>query len=170
MRMLRGCAQAVVDAPLAQKLALRDDFTRLELDVMKQCSALFDVLRPRPRSRAGSIIPERLSASQAAPWKRQEEAKREQNDDECLEEDERLWRVVKAADDTAAVDAVLKAWRASKDVVDAKPEEKKELRRKRDRLEGDAKAARCRRPSTCVLGGAQVSLRRRIMVPSCRRL
>ena len=160
VRLLRGCAQAVVDAPLAKKPALREDFARMQLDAMKQCSALFDARRPRPRSRAGSIIPERLSASQAAPWKRQEEAKREQNDDECLEEDERLWRVVKAADDTAAVDAVLKAWRASKDVVDAKPEEKKELRAERNRLERDAQEARCQ----CRV------LQRHIMVPSCRRL
>ena len=162
VRMLRGCAQAVVDAPLAQKPALREDLARMQLDVMKQCSALFDVLRPRPRSRAGSIIPERFSASQAASSKRQEEAKREQDDDEHL----------KAADNTAAVDAVLKAWRASKDVVAAKlakPEEKKELRRKRDRLVGDAQAARRPRQRNSRSGGAQFSLRRRIMVPSCRR-
>ena len=82
VRMLRRCAQAVVDAPLAQKLALREDFARLELDVMKQCSALFDARRPRPRSRAGSIIPERLSASQAAPSMRWKEARCEQDDDE----------------------------------------------------------------------------------------
>ena len=107
VRLLRGCAQAVVDAPLAQKLALREDFAWMELDVMKQCSALFDVRRPRPRSRAGRIIPERLSALQAASSKRQEEAKREQNDDECLEADERRWRVAKAADDTAAVDVTV---------------------------------------------------------------
>ena len=106
-----------------------------------------------------SLVPERLFASQAATHKQRLEAKLEQEDDECLEAAERRWRVAKAAADTAAVDAVLKAWRASKDVVAAKPEEKKELRRKRDRLEGDAKAARCRRPSTCVLGGAQFSLR-----------
>ena len=107
VRLLRGCAQAVVDAPLAQKLALREDFAWMELDAMKQCSALFDVRRPRPRSRAGRIIPERLSALQAASSKRQEEAKREQNDDECLEADERRWRVAKAADDTAAVDVTV---------------------------------------------------------------
>ena len=157
VRLLRGCAQAVVDAPLAQKLALREDFAWMELDAMKQCSALFDVLRPRPRSRAGSIIPERFSASQAASSKRQEEAKRGQNDDERLKAVELLWRVAKATDNTAAVDAVLKAWRASKDVVAAKPEEKKELRRKRDRLEEDAQAARCQ--CTCILGGVQFSLR-----------
>ncbi len=120
-----------------------------------------------------SLVPERLSASQAASWKQQKEARREQKDDERLEATERRWRVAKAADNTAAVDAVLKAWRASKDVVAAKlakPEEKKELRRKRDQREGDAKAARCQCPSTCVLGGVQFTLRRRIMVPSCRRL
>ena len=172
VRMLRGCAQGVVDAPLAQELALREDLARMQLDVMKQCSALFDVLRPRPRSRAGSIIPERFSASQAASSKRQEEAKREQDDDEHLKAAELLWRVAKAADNTAAVDAVLKAWRASKDVVAAKlakPEEKKELRRKRDRLVGDAQAARRPRQRNSRSGGAQFSLRRRIMVPSCRR-
>ena len=155
VRMLRGCAQAVVDAPLAQKLALREDFAWMELDAMKQCSALFDVRRPRPRSRAGRIIPERLSALQAASSKRQEEAKREQNDDECLEDDERLWRVAKATDNTVAVDAAHEACRASKDVVDAKlakPEEKNELRAKRDRLERDAQEARCQCPSTGVLG------------------
>ena len=157
VHMLRGCAQAVVDAPLAQKPALREDLARMQLDVMKQCSALFDVLRPRPRSRAGSIIPERFSASQAASSKRQEEAKREQDDDEHLKAAELLWRVAKAADNTAAVDAVLKAWRASKDVVAAKPEEKKKLRSKRDRLEEDAQAARCQ--CTCILGGVQFSLR-----------
>ena len=157
VRLLRGCAQAVVDAPLAQKLALREDFAWMELDAMKQCSALFDVRRPRPRSRAGRIIPERLSALQAASSKRQEEAKREQNDDECLEADERRWRVAKAANNTAAVAAAREAWRASKDVVAAKPEEKKKLRSKRDRLEEDAQAARCQ--CTCILGGVQFSLR-----------
>jgi len=104
VRMLRGCAQAVVDAPLAQKLALREDFAQMELDAMKQCSALFDAPRPRPRSRDGSIIPERLSASQVAPSMQWKEAKREQDDDERLEAAELLWRVVKAADNTAAVD------------------------------------------------------------------
>ena len=93
-----------------------------------------------------------MSASQAASFEQRREAKREQNDDECLEADERRWRVAKAADDTAAVDAVLKAWRASKDVVAAKPEEKKELRAERDRLERDAQEARCQCPSTGVLG------------------
>ena len=53
----------------------------------------------------------------------------------------------------ALQDAVLKAWRASKDVVAAKPEEKKDLRAERDRLERDAQEARCQCPSTCVLGG-----------------
>ena len=155
VRLLRGCAQAVVDAPLAQKLALREVFAWMELDAMKQCSALFDVRRPRPRSRAGRIIPERLSALQAASSKRQEEAKREQNDDECLEADERRWRVAKAANNTAAVAAAREAWRASKAIVDAKlakPEEKNELRAKRDRLERDAQEARCQCPSTGVLG------------------
>ena len=173
VRMLRRCAQAVVDAPLAQKLALREDFARMELDVMKQCSALFDARRPRPRSRAGSIIPERLSASQAAPSMQWKEARREQDDDERLEEDERRWRVAKAADNTAAVDAAHEAWRASRGVIAAKlakPEEKKELRRERDRLEGDAQAALRPRQSTSISGGAQFSLRRRIMVASCRRL
>ena len=100
-----------------------------------------------------------VSASQAASKEQRLEAEREQNDDERLEEDERRWRVAKAANNTAAADAVLKAWRASKDVVAAKPEEKKELRSKRDRLEGDAKAARCRRQSTSISGGVQFSLR-----------
>ena len=117
-----------------------------------------------------SLVPERLFASQAATHKQRLEAKLEQEDDECLEAAERRWRVAKAAADTAAVDAVLKAWRASKDVVAAKPEEKKELRRKRDQRIKEAIAARCQCPSTCVLVGAQFSLRRHIMVPSYRRL
>ena len=174
VRMLRGCAQAVVDAPLAQKLALREDFAWMELDVMKQCSALFDARRPRPRSRAGSIIPERLSASQAASWKQQQEARREQNDDECLKAAELRWRVAKAANNTAAVAAAREACRASKDVVAAKPgdderllyifgpdHDKKRLRALRAERERAANAARCQCPSTCVLVG---------MVPSCRRL
>ena len=107
VRMLRGCAQAVVDAPLAQKLALREDFAQMELDAMKQCSALFDAPRPRPRSRDGSIIPERLSASQVAPSMQWKEAKREQDDDEHLKAAELLWRVAKAADNTAAVDVTV---------------------------------------------------------------
>ena len=107
VRMLRRCAQAVVDAPLAQKLALREDFARLELDAMKQCSALFDARRPRPRSRAGHIIPKRLSASQASSSKQRIEAEREQKDDECLEADERRWRVAKAAKNTVAVDVTV---------------------------------------------------------------
>ena len=219
VHMLRGCAQAVVDAPLAQKLALREDFAQMELDAMKQCSALFDALRPRPRSRDGSIIPERLSASQVAPSMQWKEAKRGQDDDERLEEDERRWRVAKAADNTATVDvteappppapprrtskrvaealaaeeakqadavapvlaaeaerqvdaaapapaaprldaakAALEACRASRAVVAAKREDKKKLRRERDQRRGDAKAARCQCPSTCVLEG--VSYRR----------
>ena len=85
--------------------------------------------------------------------KQQEEAKREQKDDECLKADERRWRVAKAADNTAAVDAAHEAWCASRDVVAAKPEEKKKLRVERDRLERDAQEARCQCPSTCVLGG-----------------
>ena len=99
-----------------------------------------------------SLVPERLFASQAATHKQRLEAKLEQEDDECLEAAERRWRVAKAAADTAAVDAVLKAWRASKDVVAAKPEEKQQLRAKRDRLERDAQEARCQCPSTGVLG------------------
>ena len=103
-----------------------------------------------------SLVPERLSASQAATWKQRREAEREQKDDERLEATERRWRVAKAANNTAAVDAVFEAWRASRDVVAAKlakPEEKKELRAERDRLERDAQKARCQCPSTCVLGG-----------------
>ena len=156
VRLLRGCAQAVVDAPLAQKLALREVFAWMELDAMKQCSALFDVRRPRPRSRAGRIIPERLSASQAASHEQRREAEREQKDDECLEDAERLWRAAKAANDTAAVNAALEAWHASKAVVSAKlPEEKKQLRGKRDQRERAANTARCRCQSTCVLGGVE---------------
>ena len=122
-----------------------------------------------------SLVPERLSASQAALKEQQEEAKREQNDEDALDRVARSWRAVRADDaaDTAAVDALLKAWRASKDVVDAKlakPEEKKRLRSERDQRIKEAIAARCQCPSTCVLVGAQFSLRRRIMVPSYRRL
>ena len=96
-----------------------------------------------------------MSASQAATQKQQEEAKREQNDEDALDRVARSWRAVRADDaaDTAAVDAVLKAWRASKDVVAAKPEEKEKLRAERNRLERDAQEARCQCPSTCVLGG-----------------
>ena len=99
-------------------------------------------------------------------------AERDQKDEDALDRVARSWRAVRADDaaDTAAVDAVLKAWRASKDVVAAKPEEKKELRRKRDQRIKEAIAARCQCPSTCVLVGAQFSLRRHIMVPSYRRL
>ena len=91
--------------------------------------------------------------------KQQEEAEQEQKDDECLEAAKRRWRVAKAANNTAAVDAAHEAWRASKDVVAAKPEEKNKLRSERDRLEGEAKAARCRRQSTSISGGVQFSLR-----------
>ena len=99
-----------------------------------------------------------MSASQAATQKQQEEAKREQNDEDALDRVARSWRAVRADDaaDTAAVDAAHEAWRASKDVVAAKlakPEEKQQLRAKRDRLERDAQKARCQCPSTCVLGG-----------------
>ena len=100
-----------------------------------------------------SLVPERLSASQAASKEQRREAEREQKDDERLEATERRWRVAKAADNTAAVNAVFEAWRASRDVVAAKPEEKKDLRAERDRLERDAQEARCQCPSTCVLGG-----------------
>ena len=102
-----------------------------------------------------------MSASQAATQKQQEEAKREQNDEDALDRVARSWRAVRADDaaDTAAVDAVLKAWRASKDVVAAKPEEKEKLRAERNRLERDAQEARCQ----CRV------LQRHIMVPSCRR-
>ena len=102
-----------------------------------------------------SLVPERLSASQGVSKEQRLEAEREQKDDECLEAAERRWRVAKAANNTAAADAVLKAWRASKDVVAAKlakPEEKNKLRVERDRLERDAQEARCQCPSTGVLG------------------
>ena len=99
-----------------------------------------------------SLVPERLSASQAASYEQRLEAEREQKDDECLEDAERRWRVAKAANNTAAVAAAREAWRASKDVVAAKPEEKQQLRAKRDRLECDAQEARCQCPSTGVLG------------------
>ena len=45
VRLLRGCAQAVVDAPLAEKPALRAAVLQLERDTMNQCSALFAVQR-----------------------------------------------------------------------------------------------------------------------------
>ena len=94
-----------------------------------------------------------MSASQAASFEQRLEAERERKDDERLETTERRWRVAKAADNTAAVNAAHEAWRASRDVVAAKPEEKKKLRVERDRLERDAQEARCQCPSTCVLGG-----------------
>ena len=103
-----------------------------------------------------SLVPERLSASQGVSKEQRLEAEREQKDDECLEAAKRRWRVAKAANNTAAVAAAREAWRASKDVVAAKlakPEEKQQLRAKRDRLERDAQEARCQCPSTCVLGG-----------------
>ncbi len=104
-----------------------------------------------------------MSASQAASTEQRLEAEREQKDDEYLEAAKRRWRVAKAANNTAAVDAAHEARRASKAVVDAKlakPEEKKRLRRQRDQRIKEAIAARCQCPSTCVL----------IMVPSYRRL
>ena len=45
MSLLRRCAQAVVDAPLAAKPALRAEVLQLERDTMNQCSALFAVQR-----------------------------------------------------------------------------------------------------------------------------
>ena len=87
-----------------------------------------------------------MSASQAASFEQRLEAEREQNDDERLEEDERRWRVAKAANNTAAVAAAREAWRASKAIVDAKlakPEDKKRLRRERDQRVKEAIAARC---------------------------
>ena len=92
-----------------------------------------------------------MSASQAASYEQRREAGREQKDDERLEATERRWRVAKAAGNTAAVDAVFEAWRASRDVVAAKlakPEEKKKLRSERDQRIKEAKAARCQCPST----------------------
>ena len=74
---------------------------------MKQCSALFDARRPRPRSRVVSIIPERLSASQAAPSMQWREARLEQDDDERLKAAELLWRVAKATDNTVDVDVTV---------------------------------------------------------------
>ena len=64
---------------------------------------------------------QKVSASQAASFEQRREAKREQKDDECLEADERRWRVAKAANNTAAVAAAREACRASKDVIAAKP-------------------------------------------------
>ena len=60
-----------------------------------------------------SFVPKRLSASQAALWRQQEEAKREQKDDERLKAAELLWRVAKATDNTVAVDAAHEACRAA---------------------------------------------------------
>ena len=79
VRLLRGCAQAVVDAPLAEKPALRAEVLQLERDTMNQCSALFAVQRcveglvrvvssrnlcPRRRRRRGSSET-KLSGSRA---------------------------------------------------------------------------------------------------------
>ena len=111
---------------------------------------------PCRRSRASRIIPEHLSASQAASKEQRLEAERDQKDDEALDSAELRWRVAKAANDTAAANAALEAWRASKAVVSAKlPEEKKQLRGKRDQRERAANTARCRCQSTCVLGGVE---------------
>ena len=97
-----------------------------------------------------------MSASQAASNEQRQEADREQNDDKALDRSERQWRVAKAANDTAAVNAALEAWHASKAVVSAKlPEEKKQLRGKRDQRERAANTARCRCQSSCVLGGVE---------------
>ena len=169
VRLLRFCAHAVVDAPLAKKPALREDLARMQLDAMKQCSALFDA-QHRVEGLVLVVSSRNLSASQAASYEQRLEAERDQKDDEALDHAELRWRVAKAAKDTAAVNAALEAWHASKAVVSAKlPEEKKQLRGKRDQCERAANTARCRCQSTCVLGGVEFLLRLNTTVPSYRR-
>ena len=91
-----------------------------------------------------SLVPERLSASQAATQKQRAEARREQDDDYDLKASARLWRVAKDAGNTTALTAALACVDACRAVRDAGPDQRKNLRDERDRLAAFAREAQPR--------------------------
>ena len=91
-----------------------------------------------------SLVPERLSASQAATQKQRAEARREQDDDYDLKASARLWRVAKDAGNTTALTAALACVDACRAVRDAGPDQRKNLRDERDRLAAFARQAQPR--------------------------
>ena len=104
-----------------------------------------------------SLVPERLSASQAATQKQRREAEREQGDDYDLEAGARMWSVAKDTNNTAAVNAALAYVDACRDVLAGAPDKKKDLRHARDRL---ALVARQAQPRVRVCtGGVRPSRR-----------
>ena len=91
-----------------------------------------------------SLVPERLSASQAATQKQRLEAKREQDDEHDLKAGERMWRAAKELDAAEAVTALLDYVKACRAVIDAGPDNKADLRDERRRLAAVVKRAQPR--------------------------
>ena len=80
-----------------------------------------------------SLVPERLSASQAATQKQRREAEREQGDEDDLKAGERMWRVAKELDATEALAALFDYVKACRAVLAGEPNKKKDLRDARRR-------------------------------------
>ena len=91
-----------------------------------------------------SLVPERLSASQAATQKQRAEAEREQGDDYDLKAGERMWRAAKELDAAEAVAAFFEYVKACRAVIDAGPDNKADLRDERRRLAAVAREAQPR--------------------------
>ena len=79
-----------------------------------------------------SLVPERLSASQAATQKQRAEARREQADEDDLKAGERMWRAAKELDAAEAVAALFDYVKACRAVLAGEPN-KKDLRDARRR-------------------------------------
>ena len=80
-----------------------------------------------------SLVPGRLSASQAATHKQRSEAEREQGDEDDLEAGARMWRAAKELDAAKALAALFDYVEACRAVIAAGPDKKKDLRDARRR-------------------------------------
>ena len=107
-----------------------------------------------------SLVPERLSASQEAPRKQRDEAEREQEDEDDLKASAHLWRAVKDTNNTAAITATLACVDACRAVIDARPDNKADLRVARRRRAAVARQAQPRVREVAYLGRPPASARR----------
>ena len=107
-----------------------------------------------------SLVPERLSASQAATQKQRAEARREQDDDYDLKAGARMWCIAKDAGNTTAVNAALAYVDACRDVLAGAPDKKKDLRHARDGLALVARQAQPRVREFAYRARSPVSARR----------
>ena len=104
-----------------------------------------------------SLVPERLSASQAATQKQRAEAEREQGDDYDLKAGERMWRVAKELDATEALAALFDYVKACRAVLAGEPNKKKDLRDARTRSAAVVREAQPRVREVAYRGHAPVS-------------